>query len=459
MRQDTLKRHLKSHKQECIFCGLFFLINDLLYHYTQCVFNPENCKQPNTKNSSSITSLPIQSNLILPIQPTTSTITDNPIAKQEKMFHNLITNVPPEKAKFVIEQPSNLYLEEIQKNYRLIYKLDNLFPWQQQIIDMLKIENYQQSKINVLLDEEGQIGKSSLLNHLRCINSFNNNYLCISGCKNTDLHEAYNKIRDNLKCQYWNVIFDFDRSVKETPSFVEQITDGKIPTPVYTKKPLFLGKVNVFIFCNTLDSISLLSIDRLTIYTINNNMCLNKIKIKRNVKNKFEIINRSGFFDYNTLNYTCVDKNLFSCNYCKLTCTTKFNIIRHLELNCKKYIKLECKNCLSNFNNEIDFNLHKLKCINKCKRCNKKFEYALELDIHSRKCKGVGMINFNNTIINNYNNVCTSCNLPCEKMFCEKCIYITSNIPIKCKYCTFIIKPCDMFDHIQESHKNKILSM
>lgn len=135
-------------------------------------------------------------------------------------------------------------------------------------------------------------------------------------------------------------------------------------------------------------------------------------------------------------------------------------MIRHLEKNCEKSDKYECNICNQKFTNKINFNLHKLKCNYMCKKCNKKFEYAILLDKHKTTCTGAtNNLIFYNSTINNFNNTCTSCKLPCEKMFCEKCIYISSNIPTKCQYCDSIIQPCDMFNHIQESHKNKIISM
>lgn len=446
IRSDNMKRHLNSHKKACIFCKLLFTIILLNAHIPVCPQNPLNYKAGN-----STTLIPESSTELVPIIKEEEIINHPEVNDPGFMFYKkkklreLREIKSKEDRSLALSSVEHYFLSEIEP--KLETNLDNLYPWEEQIIKLLEEINWDERSIYVLFDPVGGIGKTTFIKHM----SKFENVLTVFGSKQTCLQEAYYKKLNDLERLYWQVLINLERSVKETPFFIEKMKDGILPRYIYHKKDLSICKCTIFIFCNSLACVKDISMDRLKIYIVNDNILIPK-----------------------TFNEIQLHKK-FSCNNCFYSTDRKHNLFMH-QRNCKKLSTLK----LPSRNDTPDTN-----CFFHCSICSFETLYKSELRTHYNECskkeiakfnseqyktlyndvKINNIFNKNETVINNntYVGFCHVCNQSSDKLICEKCNHTTieissNNEKIKCIYCEYKILPCKMQNHIKLNHKDNIVN-
>lgn len=437
MRSDTLKRHLKTHKKNCIFCKLLFSIVLLTAHIPVCSQNPIN--MPKVE--------PIIDHVNMQIvkyeeEKKSQNEIEDAVSKQKRKWDQM-NQLPAEDKKLALISFKQYYLEKVQPS--LMRPIENLYPWQEQIIQIMEEGNWNDRTINVLYDPEGGIGKTSFAKHML----INNNVLCIFGGSKPDLQTAYEKIMENLEINFWQIFINLERAINYTPNFIEKIKDGLMEGYNHYKPKLTVPKNNMFVFCNNLITVDKISKNRLQYFKVDNNKCLINF-----IPNAYDLAIK------------------YVCRFCNdHTSTKKFNIDRH-EKSCGRNYNVD-NTIVTSFNCDCPYSYvfpHKLESNElgeyKCTFCNDfKCFIKNELKTHHVICKAI--INKNNIsvkntqinqTVNNYIGFCKICNKSCNNVICQQCANMKSENKIECRYCKFEILPSEMNKHIELNHSEYILT-
>lgn len=153
--------------------------------------------------------------------------------------------------------------EEIDYIPRQIREINDLYPWQSEIVDSLKI--WDKRTINMVYCENGNIGKSILVGYIRAhklgrplppVNDYKDMMRIVC---DTPTSRAY--------------LIDMPRAIKKDKlygfySAIETIKDGYAYDDRYTFKEKIFDCPNIWIFSNTLPDTNLLSKDRWKIYEV-----------------------------------------------------------------------------------------------------------------------------------------------------------------------------------------------
>lgn len=146
---------------------------------------------------------------------------------------------------------------------RQIREINNLYPWQQSIIDKSKI--WDTRSINLIYDPNGNIGKSVLVGYMRC------HGLARKLPPLNDYKDVMRIICDmpTSKCY----LFDMPRAMKKDKlgslyTAIEEIKSGYAFDDRYSFKEKFFDCPNIWIFANTLPDVTLLSADRWLIWEV-----------------------------------------------------------------------------------------------------------------------------------------------------------------------------------------------
>lgn len=393
----NFKRHMKIHLKKanetsisyCKICNDAFTAELLAKHVcTNMIIDPQTMDIP-TNESKIIKKL-----------------------KQKKSDLKEIESLPSEDLKILSTNINELMIENKQNTSSL--NLEMLKPWQQSIIDYMTPINYNNREICVLWDEIGGIGKTTLKKYLETYEFC----ITISGSDKNSLYSGYQKLLKNLSEQYWNVIIDLPRSTAKLPDFIEQIKDGNYPSYNYYKTPLKISNASIFVFINNLQLLINLSIDRIKLFVVENNMLISKnIRLH---KNRIELTTGT------------INKPIFSHkrkNYCdNLKCSS----------DCKICLNFMCKIC----NRCMECNM--CICKNYCNLCNKYFSTISNLNKHKKLHHDI--------------KICLICNNPSQIFICANCVKGPEILKIKCAYCTNYVLPNEMYNHIWQNHIEHVIT-
>lgn len=410
-----MKKHLRSHMKACRYCYHLFNLNELIIHESQCSMN--------LKESPTCT---------LQISQTVKQDLNPIIKKLKTKQQNLETvkTLNSEDLKILTTDINKLMIENKQQEILQPLILEQLKPWQQSILDIMKPSNFNNRKIYVLYDQVGGIGKTTFKKY---VNNFPE-FITISGAQTSNLYPGYQKLLKNLTQEFWNIIVDLPRSTQFLPSYIEQLKDNTYPSYNYYATPLTIANNNIFIFLNNLNLLKTLSLDRIITYIVEDNQLIEK-KI---ILHKNEIKLSTGtellpIFSHKRKNFCKELQCLPDCEICK-------NFMCHKCFKCK-----ECNNCVCKYNCEI---------------CNQVFSTKFNLNRHKQRNHVITTVpkinaNFINstTITNNntYINICPLCNKQCKNIICDECknqTFSNDFTKIECKYCHIMILPYEMHDHI-----------
>lgn len=159
--------------------------------------------------------------------------------------------------------PNLRYLESIEDPL----SKKKLYPWQQEVIDIIKSEKKDDRTIYWYWESDGNKGKSALVKHLIL------NYGCIvlGGMKN-DMYYSLSKLIENRK-NVKNILVDIPRSLqnKISMSAFESIKNGVVFSGKYESCQLIFNSPTIIIFANFPPEKEKLSYDRWNITEIDFN--------------------------------------------------------------------------------------------------------------------------------------------------------------------------------------------
>lgn len=148
---------------------------------------------------------------------------------------------------------------------RQIREVDSLLPWQQSIVDSLKV--WDTRTINILYDPNGNIGKSTICGYIRAYQLGR-------------VLPPVNDIKDLLRmvCDMptnTSYLFDMPKSQNKDRLYgffsgVETLKDGYAYDDRYTFKEKIFDCPNIWIFTNKVPDTEYLSMDRWKLWTVEN---------------------------------------------------------------------------------------------------------------------------------------------------------------------------------------------
>lgn len=146
---------------------------------------------------------------------------------------------------------------------RQIREITQLRPFQQQIIDLSKV--WDTRKINIIYDDKGNLGKSVLVNYMRC------HKLGRKLPFSNDFRDLMRMVCDTPISNCY--LIDFPRSINNDKLYqlfqgIEEIKNGYAYDDRYKFKETFFDCPNIFVFSNQIFPSHMLSIDRWRYYKI-----------------------------------------------------------------------------------------------------------------------------------------------------------------------------------------------
>lgn len=144
------------------------------------------------------------------------------------------------------------------------YQIQTLRPWQQQVAD--SSTNIDPRAINLIFDEKGNHGKSTVVGYL-CTRGLAQ---CIPFCN--DFKDIMRMIMDKPKSSLY--LIDLPRAIKKDKLFqlyagIEIIKGGYCYDDRYSFQEMWFDTPSIWVFTNVLPDTSYLSEDRWRIWTIN----------------------------------------------------------------------------------------------------------------------------------------------------------------------------------------------
>lgn len=156
---------------------------------------------------------------------------------------------------------------------RQVREMEGLRPFQKSIID--NVDVWDKRSINVVYCERGNLGKSCLVSYMRAYK------LGRALPPVNDYKDLLRMVCDLPTSRMY--LFDMPRAMNKDKMYqfysaVETIKDGYAYDDRYTFKEKSFDCPNVWIFCNVLPDIAMLSADRWKLWKIDNSYNLRKIK-------------------------------------------------------------------------------------------------------------------------------------------------------------------------------------
>lgn len=156
---------------------------------------------------------------------------------------------------------------------RQVREMSGLRPFQQSIIDDVGV--WDKRKINVVFCKQGNLGKSCLVGHMRAYK------LGRALPPVNDYKDLLRIVHDLPTSNFY--LFDMPRALNKDKMYqfysaVETIKDGYAYDDRYTFKEKVFDCPNIWIFCNVLPELSMLSLDRWNIWEIDSAYNLVKLK-------------------------------------------------------------------------------------------------------------------------------------------------------------------------------------
>lgn len=147
-----------------------------------------------------------------------------------------------------------MYYEQLRPKTRK--ELEEMYPWQKQLTDLLTGEPHPRAIIWVY-DEQGNTGKSAMADHLLS----GGNWQVFSNGKTADVAHAWNGE---------HVIFDLARSQQDHINYevMEQIKNGRIFSAKYESMTKIYARPHLVVFSNSMPDLTKMSQDRWHIYRI-----------------------------------------------------------------------------------------------------------------------------------------------------------------------------------------------
>lgn len=182
---------------------------------------------------------------------------------------------------------TDVYRNDIEIIYEPIQvrKITKLKNWQNDLYNKINIKDNTGRIINVIIDKQGNIGKSTICTYLE----FKNN--CIDIPPIMDSHYLMATVCDiciaKNKRSYNGMFFDLPRALNKnnlTTMFIaiEEVKKGKLYDVRNKYKEFWIDNdINVWVFTNKLPDINLLSEDRWKFHIINDD-CLKEIETTSN---------------------------------------------------------------------------------------------------------------------------------------------------------------------------------
>lgn len=141
------------------------------------------------------------------------------------------------------------------------------YPWQSDIIRMVKEPPTSDRKITWIYDEHGCGGKTTLMKYLF------QQELCAftTGGKKTDIMNLMLNHKERLQLDYWCVCFNLTKDTNpEHVSYtsMEMLIDGIVENHKFECSNFLIHTPHVIVFANILPAFHKLSIDRWDVYTI-----------------------------------------------------------------------------------------------------------------------------------------------------------------------------------------------
>jgi hypothetical protein len=166
--------------------------------------------------------------------------------------------------------PWNLANDEPDYIPRQIREISNLYSWQEQIIEKIKV--WDTRSINLLYCQHGNIGKSTLVGYVRAYK------LGRALPPVNDYKDMMRMVCDTPTAKAYFI--DMPRALKKDKLYgfytaIESLKDGYAYDDRYTFKEKIFDCPNIWIFSNTLPDRELLSQDRWKIWVVDNskNLC------------------------------------------------------------------------------------------------------------------------------------------------------------------------------------------
>lgn len=171
-------------------------------------------------------------------------------------FKELTSKYPEQSIKYQGGLYSHFNLNKPQHEEQL----EQLRPWQQQLLDTIENHTRNDRVIHWIYDEAGNNGKTVLSHHLIATQK----YIKLKNGKTADI------------AMLWNgedVIFDLSRTQSDGINYdvIEQIKDGYVVSPKYQSTVKHYKKPRMVIMANFPPNIKSMSSDRWQIYTIRQN--------------------------------------------------------------------------------------------------------------------------------------------------------------------------------------------
>ncbi len=148
---------------------------------------------------------------------------------------------------------------------RQIREIKQLYPWQQSIID--KVNDWDTRTINVIYDQDGNIGKSTLVGYLRAHSLAKKLPFC------NDFKDIMRMVCDMPTSTCY--LIDMPRAINKEKLFqmysaIEEIKNGYAYDDRYKFKEKFFDCPNIWVFTNMVPDRTLVSNDRWKIWVVKN---------------------------------------------------------------------------------------------------------------------------------------------------------------------------------------------
>lgn len=192
------------------------------------------------------------------LSPTTESIANNP-----DDFYDYVDKFDTR----VDSVPQYFNTDEVKYIPRQVREIKELYPWQQYIIDHANV--WDTRTINVVLDQRGNSGKSTLVTYMRAHKlarkiPFCNDYIGV-------MRMVCNLPTSNC------YLFDFPRAINKERLYqlfgaIEEVKSGYAYDDRYHFKEKIFDCPNIWLFTNVMPELDMLSIDRWRFWSIDEEM-------------------------------------------------------------------------------------------------------------------------------------------------------------------------------------------
>ena len=194
--------------------------------------------------------------------------------KQYNEIQNILVN----------EYNTNIYLSHckfsIDENIEFFKKI--LYPFKNTILESVLIKNKDNHKIDIIFDKIGNSGKSFIADYIHIYKKGYNIYPLNDYMKLVD--NIYNILIKNNDIEPKLLIFDLQKVISNNKLYnlikvFSQIKKGEVFSSKYIYRKWYFYPPRIWIFCNKINIINILSRDKYNIWIINKNKELVKYLI------------------------------------------------------------------------------------------------------------------------------------------------------------------------------------